>query len=53
MRPLDGLVARTRVSFRPLAWLVMIFLAASTAWAYFADLEEVAIGEVMPQARSS
>ncbi|MFQ5783271.1 MAG: HlyD family type I secretion periplasmic adaptor subunit [Alphaproteobacteria bacterium] len=51
MSRLDDVVARTPARFRRLAWLVMAFLVAIGVWAYFAELEEVAIavGEVVPQ----
>ncbi len=51
MSRLDGIAERTPTSFRLTAWLIMALLVAVTAWAYWAELEEVAIaqGVVVPQ----
>ena len=51
MSRLDELVERTPTAFRLLAWVVVTLLAGFVAWAYFAELDEVAIayGEVVPQ----
>lgn len=40
-------------SWRSLAWLVMALLAATLVWAYFAQLDEVAVtsGEVIPRGK--
>ena len=51
MSRLDDIAERTPTSFRLTAWLIMALLVAVTAWAYWAELEEVAIaqGVVVPQ----
>lgn len=51
MKRLDDLVDKTPAAFRRLAWVVVMLLTAFVFWAYFADLDEVAIayGEVVPQ----
>ncbi|MCP5373211.1 MAG: HlyD family type I secretion periplasmic adaptor subunit [Hyphomicrobiales bacterium] len=40
-------------TWRPLAWIVMLLLTGALAWAYMAQLEEVAVasGEVVPQGK--
>ncbi|MCG8354937.1 MAG: HlyD family type I secretion periplasmic adaptor subunit [Kiloniellales bacterium] len=52
MSKLDRLVAGQRRSgWRPVAWLVMLLLAAGIAWAAVAELDEVAVapGEIVPR----
>ena len=51
MSKLDDLVRRTPVPYRRLGRVVFILLLGLGVWAYFAELEEVAIayGEVAPQ----
>ncbi len=51
MSRLDALVERTPVPYRRLGWVVSALLTGLAVWAYFAELEEVAIayGEVVPQ----
>ncbi|MCH8149606.1 MAG: HlyD family type I secretion periplasmic adaptor subunit, partial [Planctomycetes bacterium] len=51
MKRLDELIEKTPTAFRLTAWVVVTLLAAFVAWAYFADLDEVAVayGEVVPQ----
>jgi adhesin transport system membrane fusion protein len=52
MSRLDDLAKRGRLrGWRATAWLIVITVAALVAWAYFAELEEVAVadGEVVPQ----
>ena len=49
MSKLDRLVAGQRRSgWRPVAWLVMLLIAAGIAWASVAELDEVAVapGEI-------
>lgn len=51
---LDMLLARHPLpSWRPVAWLVMLLIAAFLGWAYFARLDEFAMapGEVVPQGK--
>lgn len=49
--PLDDLVKRTPAPYRRLGWVVSTLIAGLAVWAYFAELEEVAIayGEVAPR----
>ncbi len=51
MSRLDDIAERTPTSFRRTAWLIMALLVGATTWAYWAELEEVAIahGVVVPQ----
>ena len=50
---LDRLVRHTPARYRKLGWLVISLIIGLSTWAYFAELEEVAIayGEVAPQGR--
>lgn len=50
-RPLDDLIRQTPVPYRRLGWVVTLLLIGLFGWAYYAELEEVAIayGEVAPQ----
>ena len=52
MNKLDTLLASNPLpSWRPAAWGVMVLVASALVWAYFAELDEVAIapGEVIPK----
>ena len=51
MSRLDDLVRRTPVPYRRLGWVVFLLLTGLIVWAYYAELEEVAIahGEVAPR----
>lgn len=53
-QPLDDLLASHPLpSWRIFAWPVMILLTVLTTWAFFAELDEVAVapGEVVPQGK--
>ncbi|CCQ73427.1 HlyD family type I secretion periplasmic adaptor subunit [Magnetospira sp. QH-2] len=54
MSRLDHLAkARPIPTWRPIAWMVMIFLGGGVVWSNFAQLDEVAVamGEVVPQGK--
>ena len=54
MSRLDAVLASHPLpTWRPLAWLVIVVVATSVSWSYFAKLDEVAIaaGEVIPRGK--